>query len=400
MKLEKLFFIVSVLFFYNLSLLAQVTENEDYKFTIIQELGHTPVKNQYHTSTCWSFSGLSFFESEMLRLGKPEISLSEMYVVNYCYRNKAQKFIRMKGNTNFGPGGIFYDIIDVINRYGIVPEQVYPGIKYNEDKHDHAEMDEVLRKMVEAVNENKSRKLTPIWMDAVKKTVDTYLGEIPEKFDYNGQTYTPKSFVSDYCGIKPDNYIQITSFTHHPFYEPFILEVPDNWIWSNFYNVPLDVMQQIIDNSLENGYTVAWAADVTEKGFATTKKGIAVVPDMSTSADSIALCLKKDSVTDTKKGTLTFSPNKPFKEKVITQELRQVAFDNQETTDDHGMHIIGLAKDQNGKVYYKVKNSWGNYNSYDGYFYASKPYVRYKTTSIMVNKNAIPDDIRKKLGIL
>jgi len=399
MKLEKLFLIVLTLFFYNLSLTAQPTENEDYKFTIVQELAHTPVKNQYHTSTCWSFSGLSFFESEMLRLGKPEIALSEMYVVNYCYRNKAQKFIRMKGNTNFGPGGIFYDIIDVINRYGIVPEQVYPGIKYNEDKHDHAEMDEVLRKMVEAVNDNKSRKLTPVWMDAVQKTVDSYLGEIPEKFDYKGQTYTPKSFLSDYCGIKPDNYVQITSFTHHPFYEPFILEVPDNWIWSNFYNVPLDVMQQIIDNSLEKGYTVAWAADVTEKGFATSKKGIAVVPDMTTAADSIALCLKKDSITENKKETLTFSPNRPFKEMVITQEIRQIAFDNQETTDDHGMHIIGLAKDQNGKVYYKVKNSWGNYNNYDGYFYASKPYVRYKTTSIMVNKNAIPDDIRKKLGI-
>lgn len=397
MKLEKLFLIVLALFFYNLSLIAQPAENEDYKFTVISELAHTPVKNQYHTSTCWSFSGLSFFESEMLRLGKPEIALSEMFVVNYCYRYKAEKYIRMKGNTNFGPGGIFYDIIDVINKYGIVPEQTYPGIKYNEDKHDHGEMDEVLKKMVEAVNENKSRKLTPVWLDAVKKTVDSYLGEIPDKFDYKGKSYSPKTFVSDYCGIKPDNYVQITSFSHHPYYEPFILEVPDNWIWSNFYNVPLDVMQQIIDNSLENGYTVAWAADVTEKGFATSKKGIAVVPDVVT-LDSLAQCLKKDTLPD-KKESLPFSSNKPFKERVITQEIRQVAFDNQETTDDHGMHIIGLAKDQNGKVYYKVKNSWGNYNSYDGYFYASKPYVRYKTTSIMVNKNAIPDDIRKKLGI-
>jgi bleomycin hydrolase len=398
MKLEKILLIVWAILFYNLSLLAQVTENEDYKFTIIKELAHTPVKNQYHTSTCWSFSGLSFFESEMLRSGQPEIELSEMFVVNYCYRYKADKYVRMKGNTNFGPGGIFYDIIDVINKYGIVPEQIYPGIKYNEDKHNHGEMDEVLRKMVEAVNENKSKKISTVWLEAIKKTIDSYLGEIPEKFDYKGQTYTPKSFVSDYCGINPDNYVQITSFSHHPFYEPFILEVPDNWIWSNFYNVPLDVMQQIIDNSLENGYTVAWAADVTEKGFATTKKGIAVVPDMA-ATDSTALCLKKDSVPGDKKETLTFSPDKPFKEMAITQEIRQIAFDNQETTDDHGMHIIGLAKDQNGKVYYKVKNSWGNYNNFDGYFYASKPYVRYKTTSILVNKNAIPDDIRKKLGL-
>ena len=398
MKLQKSILIVLAVFLYNLSILAQVTKNEDYKFTIIKELAHTPVKNQYHTSTCWSFSGLSFFESEMLRLGKPEIALSEMFVVNYCYRYKAQKYIRMKGNTNFGPGGIFYDIIDVINKYGIVPEQIYPGIKYNEDKHDHGEMDEVLKKMVEAVNENKSNKLSSVWFDALNKTVDSYLGEIPEKFDYKGHTYTPKSFVSDYCGINTDNYVQITSFSHHPYYEPFILEVPDNWIWSNFYNVSLDVMQQIIDNSLDAGYTVAWAADVTEKGFVTAKKGIAVVPESTISDSTDIESLKKDTLLG-KKDSFSFNPDKPLKEKVITQENRQIAFDNQETTDDHGMHIIGLAKDQNGMIYYKVKNSWGNYNNFDGYFYASKSYVRYKTTSIMVNKNAIPGNIRKKLGL-
>jgi bleomycin hydrolase len=397
MKLEKTFLIVWTILLTAFSVQAQTAVNEEYKFTTIKELAHTPVKNQYHTSTCWSFSGLSFIESEMLRTGKPEIALSEMFVVNYCYRNKAQKYVRMEGNTNFGPGGIFYDILYVIKNYGLVPEQIYPGIKYNEDKHEHGEMDEVLKKMAEAVVENKAKKLSPVWLDAMTKTVDSYLGEIPESFEYNGQKYTPKSFVSNYCGINPDNYVQITSFSHHPYYEPFILEIPDNWLWSNFYNVPLDVMQQIIDNSLNTGYTVAWAADVTEKGFVTTKKGIAVVPDMSTS-DSTGQCLKKDTVSD-KKESLIINPNNPFKEKVIGQEMRQIAFDNQETTDDHGMQIIGLAKDQNGKVYYKVKNSWGNYNNYDGYFYASKPYVRYKTTSIMVNKNAIPDDIRKKLGI-
>lgn len=309
MKLQKSILIVWTILFYNLSLLAQITKNEDFNFTIIKELAHTPVKNQYHTSTCWSFSGLSFFESEMLRTGKPETDLSEMFVINYCYRNKAQKFVRMQGKTNFGPGGIFYDIIDVIKNYGILPLQICPGIKYNEDKHDHGEMDEVLRKMVEAVNENKSKKLTPVWMDAVKKTVDSYLGEIPEKFDYKGKTYTPKSFVNDYCGINPDNYIQITSFSHHTYYEPFILEVPDNWIWSNFYNVPLDEMQRIIDNSLEKGYTVAWASDVTEKGFATSKKGIAVVPDVMTLDSLNAVCLKKDSVPD-KTESLSLNPNK------------------------------------------------------------------------------------------
>jgi len=398
MKIEKTLLIASAILFYNFSLLAQATENENYKFTVIKELAHTPVKNQFHTQTCWSFSGLSFFESEMLRSGKPEISLSEMFVVNYCYRYKAQKYVRMKGNTNFGPGGIFYDIIDVISKYGIVPDQIYPGIKYNEVKHEHGEMDEVLRKMVEAVIENKNHKLSPVWLDALKGTVDSYLGEIPEKFEYKGQSYTPKSFVSDYCRINPNNYVQITSFSHHPYYEPFILEVPDNWIWSNFYNVPLDEMQEIVDYSLDKGYTVAWAADVTEKGFITTKKGIAVVPDQ-TDINLTIESAKKDSLLVKEEDSTLSKTVKPVNEKIITQEIRQIAFDDQETTDDHGMQIIGTAKDQFGKTYYKVKNSWGNYNSYDGYFYASIPYMRYKTTSIMVNKNSIPDNIRKRLGI-
>ena len=259
-------------------------------------------------------------------------------------------------------------------------------------------MDEVLKKMTSAVIENKASKMTPVWLDALKKTVDSYLGEIPESFEYKGSTYTPKSFVSDYCGINPDDYVQITSFNHHPFYKPFILEVPDNWIWSDFYNVPLDVMQQIIDNSLEKGYTVAWAADVTEKGFITEKKGIAVVPDLITIDSTDSATTMKDSLSG-KKEFIIFNPDKPIKEKTISQEIRQTAFDTQETTDDHGMHIIGLAKDQNGKVYYKVKNSWGIYNNFKGYFYATRPYIRYKTTSILVNKNSIPIDIRKKLGL-
>jgi bleomycin hydrolase len=398
MKNKKILLLIIIAFILQFSSQAQTTDNEYYKFTVIKELPHTPVKNQYHTQTCWSFSGLSFLESEMLRSGKPQTDLSAMFVVNNCYCKKAQKYVRMQGKTNFGPGGIFYDIIDVITNYGLVPEAVYPGIKYNENKHDHIEMDEVLKKMVDAVIENKSNKISPVWSEAIKKTVDSYLGQIPESFEFNGRIYTPKSFVTDYCEINPDDYVQITSFLHHPFYKPFILEVPDNWIWSDFYNVPLDVMQQIIDNSLEKGYTVAWAADVTEKGFATAKAGIAAVPDLlfadSTEVDNS----KKDSLSG-KKELMKFDLSKPFQEKTISQEIRQTAFDNQETTDDHGMHIIGLAKDQNGKIYYKVKNSWGNYNNYDGYFYASQQYVRYKTTSIMVNKKSIPNDIRKKLGI-
>lgn len=353
--------------------------DDSLKFTIITELPHTSVKDQFHSQTCWSFSGLSFFESEMLREGKPETDLSEMFVVNHCYRDKAQKFIRMKGNTNFGPGGIFYDLLYVTRNYGLVPEQAYHGIKNNSDLPDHTVMDTMLRKKVEKITADKV--IPPSWHDTIKNTLDNFMGELPETFTYQGKMYTPKTFVSDYCGINPDDYIQITSFKHHPYYKPFILEVPDNWLWSNFYNVPLDEMEQIIDYSLKSGHTVAWSADVSEKGFYTTNKGIAVIPEETACGE-----------TDNDK-TLS------MREKDISQDMRQSAFDNQETTDDHGMHIIGLAKDQFGKEFYLVKNSWGSYNGYKGYFYASKPYIRYKTTSIMVNKKAIPAAILQKLGL-
>lgn len=394
MNIRSSLFFILILCLYPFYANTQTHDSTSFKFTVIKELPHTPVKDQYHTGTCWAFSAISFFESEMLRMGKPEANLSEMFVVNYTYRKKAWKYVRMDGGINFGPGGEFYDVIDVINNYGLVPDQIYHGIKYDEKKYDNAEMDEVLKKMVEAVVEKKGNKITNVWPEAFDKSIDSYLGNIPNSFEFKGQKYTPKSFVSDYCGINTNDYVQITSFSHHPFYKPFALEVPDNWMWSDFYNVPLDELQKIIDNSLDMGYTVAWAADVTEKGFLSSKYGIAVVPDLSTNTNRV----KIDTLTGIKE-PIPFNPLKPFKEKKITQESRQVAFDEQETTDDHGMHIIGLAKDQNGKIYYKVKNSWGDYNNEDGYFYASIPYVLYKTTSIMVNKNCIPDEIRKKLGL-
>lgn len=352
--------------------------SDSLKFTIITELPHTPVKNQFHSQTCWSFSGVSFFESEMLREGKPETDLSEMFVVNHCYQDKAQKFIRMKGNTNFAPGGIFYDLLHVAKNYGLVPEQAFHGIKNNPDLPNHTVLDTMLRKKAEKII---AQKVIPLsWRDTIKKVLNGSMGELPETFTYQGKTYTPKTFASGYCGINPDDYIQITSFEHHPYYEPFILEVPDNWLWSNFYNVPLDEMEQIMDHSLKTGYTIAWASDVSEKGFNTTNKGIAVIPG--------------ETLGESRSEKLL-----PMNEKEISQGMRQSAFDNQETTDDHGMHIVGLAKDQYGKEYYHVKNSWGSYNGYKGYFYASKPYIRYKTTSIMVNKKAIPANILQKLEL-
>jgi len=370
-----------------------------YKFQSIKEIAHTSVKNQFRSGTCWSFAGMSFFEAEMLRMGKPEVDLSEMFLVNMCYRDKALKYVRMQGNTNFGSGGVLYDDLYVAENYGLVPESAYPGIKYNEEKHVHGEMDNVLRKMVEAIVENKNKKLTPVWDQAIISTLDAYLGEEPKNFDYKGKNYTPKSFASDYCGIKGDDYVQITSFTHHPFYQPFMLEVPDNWLWSEFYNVPLDELQEIVDSSIEKGYSVLWAADVSEKGFATSQKGIAVIPEKIPTNMNDAEIAKWDSLSEKDKELAIYKFDKPGKERVITQEIRQQAFDSQETTDDHAMHLIGLAQDQNGTTYYKVKNSWGSYNDFKGYFYASKPYLRYKTTAIVVNKAALPESIRKKLKL-
>ena len=391
-------FLVVLICLYDFSY-GETKDDGGFKFELIKEIPHTSVKNQNHSSTCWSFAGMSFFESEMLRMGKPEVDLSEMFVVSHCYRDKAKKYVRLEGKANFGPGGELFDDIYIANNYGLVPEGVFSGIKYNEEQHAHGEMDEVLLKMVSAVVENKNRKISPVWDEAVNSTIDAYLGKLPDNFDYQGKNYTPKTFATNFCGINGDNYIQITSFTHHPFYQTFSLEVADNWLWSPFYNVPLDELQEIVDYSIQKGYSVLWAADVSDKGFATSQKGIAVIPDKTVKIMTGNELAKWDSLSEKDKDATFYQFDKPEKEREITQELRQIAFDNLETTDDHALHLIGIAKDQNGTIYYKVKNSWGNYNALNGYFYASKPYFRYKTTAIMVNKDAIPESIKKKLNL-
>ena len=391
--------IVVLLFFCNMAVQAQEKNDTSYKFTLIKELPHTSVKDQFRTGTCWSFASSSFVESELLRIGKPEVDLSEMFLVNHCYRDKADRYVRMQGNTNFGSGGLLHDMIYVMKNYGLVPESSYPGLNYGEKKHVHGEVDNLLKNMVVSVVQNKNRKISPVWSTAFQKSADAYFGDIPEEFKYEKKKYTPFTFVSDFCGgINPDDYVEITSFSHHPFYQQFILEVPDNWLWAKLYNVQLNDLQQIIDNALEKGYTVAWSADVSEKGFLTSQKGVAIVPEANKADMTDAEITKWEKLSDAEKEKELYKLNKPGKEKVITQEIRQAAFDSQETTDDHSMHIIGTAKDQNGTIYYKIKNSWGPYNSYDGYFYASAPYIQYKTTAIMVHKDAVPQDLRKKLG--
>lgn len=374
-------------------------EKEGYVFEDILELPATPVQDQHRSGTCWSFSGLSFLESEMLRLGKPEVNLSEMFVVWHTYSEKAKKHVRVHGNLNFTAGGAFHDVTNMISKYGIAPEEIYDGLEYGEEKHVHGEMDRVLRDFVDAVIENKNKKLSTAWYEAFTCTLDNYLGELPQNFEYEGKKYSPQSFADNYVGLNMDDYVEITSYTHHPFYSKFILEIPDNWMWDEVYNVPLNELEEIIDYALNNRFSVAWASDVSEKGFVSSNKGVAVIPEAPEMDMSDAEINRWEELSDREKDKELYALEKPAPEPEITQEMRQVAFDNFRTTDDHGMHMIGIAKDQRGKIFYKVKNSWGDYNKYDGYFYASKPYVSYKTMCIMVHKDAIPQHIREKLEL-
>ncbi len=374
-------------------------KRDGWKFEDMIEIPATPVEDQHRSGTCWSFSTLSFLQSEMIRMGKPQVNLSEMFIVWHTYSEKARKYVRLHGNLNFSAGGAFHDVTHAINRYGIVPEEVYSGLKYGEESHVHGEMDRVLSEYVDAVVENKNRKLSTSWHEAFNQILNTYLGDLPQKFEYLGQSYTPLNFANDFVGLNMDDYVEITSYSHHPFYSKFILEIPDNWSWDAMYNVPLAELEEIMDYALNNGYSIAWGADVSEKGFATGNKGVAVLPAVPEKEMSDAEISRWEALPEKEKETELYKLEKPVPEIEVTQEMRQIAFDNYQTTDDHGMHIIGLAKDGQGNQYYKVKNSWGDYNLFNGYFYASKPYVRYKTMSIMVHKDAIPHHISKKLNL-
>ena len=372
--------------------------DEGFVFTTVKENPITSIKNQNRSSTCWSFSSLGYLESELLRLGKGEFDLSEMFVVHKTMEDRATNYVRYHGDASFSPGGSFEDIVFCYKNYGMVPQDVMPGIEYGDSLPNHNELDAVAGAYVQAIGKGNQSKLSPVWKKGVTAIYDTYLGECPKEFTYKGKTYTPRTFADEVLGLNMNDYVSLTSYTHHPFYQTFSIEVQDNWRWGMSYNVPVEDINRIIDNAINNGYSVMWGGDVSEQGF--TRQGLAVAIDtkavQSLAGSDAAKWLK---LTQSQKTNLLDSLGVNTPEVKLTQEMRQEAFDNWETTDDHGMHLFGLAKDQNGKEYYMIKNSWGEHGDYKGIWYMTKTFSAYKVMDFMVNKNAIPKDIRKKLGI-
>ncbi|HOZ51565.1 MAG TPA: C1 family peptidase [Chitinophagaceae bacterium] len=353
-----------------------------FQFTSIVNLENSPVKSQGSSGTCWSYSGNSFLESEMMRNGKEFVDISEIYTARCAYIERAKNYVRMHGNIGWGDGAELHDVVAIYKKYGAVPYEIYTGLNYGTTKNKFGEMQAALEGMLKGIVSNKNGRLTKNWLPAFIAALDSYLGKVPESFTYKGKEYTPLTFASEVVGLQPDQYIELSSFTYAPNYEPTLLMVPDNWSLQNVYNIPFENMTDIVDNALKNGYTVAWATDVSEKYFS-WKNGVAIVPE------------KEFEDMDAEEQKKMFDG--PQKEREINAEVRENAFDDYTTTDDHGMHIVGLAKDQYDKEYYMVKNSWGDKNDYKGYLYVSKTYFNYKTTAFLVNEAAIPGNILRKL---
>lgn len=373
---------------------------EGFVFTTVKENPITSIKNQNRAGTCWCYSAMAFLESELLRMGKGTYDFSEMYTVYNTYLDRAAAAIRTHGDVSFAQGGSFYDVLYAMERYGLVPEaEMRPGVMYGDTLSNHSELSAVTDPIVASLAKGNLRKLqstpdhTPVWRNALIGVYDAYLGKRPEKFNYNGKEYTPAEFFKS-TGLKASDYVSITSFTHHDFYTAFPIEVQDNWRHSLSYNVPIDEMLEIMDYAIENGYTIAWGADVSEEGF--TRDGLAVMPDVEKAAELAGSDMAHWLKLSAAQRNIT---EKPLPQLWCTQEQRQEAYDNWETGDDHGMQIFGIAKDQQGTEYYMVKNSWGLAGKYNGIWYASKAFVRYKTMNFIVHKDAIPEAIAKKLGL-
>ena len=367
-----------------------------FVFTTVKENKITSVKNQNRSSTCWAYSALGFLEAELLRLNKGDHDFSEMFVVYHTMLDRAVNYVRLHGDASFSPGGSFYDVLYCWRHYGIVPDNVRPaGVMYGDTLANHSDLDAAAKAYVDVIAKSTASKISPLWRRPLEAIYETYLGKLPQEFTYKGKKYTPRSFADSF-GLNMNDYISLTSYSHHPFYEAFAIEIQDNWRGAKSYNLPIDELMQVMRNAVNTGYTIAWGSDVSEEGF--TRNGIAVMPDVKKGAELTGsdmahwLGLSKAD----RRAELT---SRPLPEMTVTQQMRQEAYDNWETTDDHGMLIYGLAKDQNGKQYFMVKNSWGQAGKYKGFWYASEAFVAYKTMNIVVHKNAIPKEILKKLNI-
>lgn len=372
--MKRIFFLLS-LFIFN----SQISQaQEPYQFETVIDLDATPVESQGITGTCWSFSTSSFLESEIMRISGKQIDLSEMYSVRNTYPKKAWNYVMRQGKAQFSEGGLAHDVINVVKLHGLVPQQAYSGLEAGSDKHNHAEMVAVIKAMLDTYIDNPGRSLSANWKMAVESVLDTYLGKRPAEFIYDGKSYTPESFLQ-MTKLNPEDYVSITSFDHLPYYQQSILNIPDNFSNGTFYNLPLNEFMQVIDAALESGYTLSLDCDVSERGFS-SKNGVAIVP--------------QDASITAKAWTAIYP------EVAVDQQLRQQTFESFSTTDDHLMHITGTLKDQKGNVYYKVKNSWGtseDRTAFGGYVYFSESYMRLKSISVMVHKDALPDSIAKVL---
>ncbi len=368
----------------SLKINASEKSKESFKFTDVINVESTSVKNQGSSGTCWSYSANSFLESEMIRMGKKPVELSQIFSARNAYVEKGKNYVRMHGSVALGEGGAFHDVINMYRKYGAVPRSVYTGLNYGTDKNKMAEMSALTEAFLKAVVTNPNGELTPNWEKAYTAIIDSYLGQAPSSFQHEGKTYTPESFAKEVVGVNADDYVEISSLQHYPYYSKFVLMVPDNWNFDQVHNVKMNEMTDIIDHALKNGYTVAWAGDVSEKSFS-WKNGVAFVPEK-----------KVEDMTAEEKAELF---NGPKNELMVTEEMRQKAFDNYTTTDDHGMHIVGISKDQNGKEYYIVKNSWGTSNDHKGYLYMTKAFAKYKATAIMLHKKGLPAGIASKLKV-
>lgn len=377
---------------------AQEPKEESNKFTVVKELPITSIKDQGNSGTCWSYSTVAFLEAELIRQGKPQYDLSDMFVVSHSYRDKAEKYVRLHGKLNFAQGGSFYDVLYVFKHYGAVPEEVMTGLNYGTTRNSHNEMEKAAKGYLDAIVKNPNETLSPVWKKTFNAIIDAYLGELPTEFTYEGKNYTPESF-GKMLGINADDYVSLTSYTHHPFYSKFILEIEDNWRWSESYNLPIEELMKVMFNAVETGFPIAWGADVSEVGF--NRSGIGVLADieaLETAGSDQARWIGLPA--PMRRQEMLRKINTPECPEIEpTQEYRQKCFDNYTLTDDHGMVIYGIAKNQAGRPFFMVKNSWGEAGAYKGIWYVSEKYVAGRTMNIVVHKNALPKDIAKKLNI-